>query len=169
MTNCIEVKGLQKVFGTKTAIKNIDLQIEEGEIFGLLGPSGAGKTTMIKMLTGELNKTGGEIQVIGKQPAEFHTSEYKSQIAILCENGALYEGLNVFENLKVIAARYGVQMEKIDETLKMIDILETKKTIFKKLSKGIMQLILLDNARMLRPGLLYLDEPNSPQDPVNVM
>src|SRR5699024_12352402 len=69
MANCIEMNGLQKLFGKKTAIKNIDLHIEEGEIFGLLGPSGAGKTMMIKMLTGELNKTSGEIQVLGKQPS----------------------------------------------------------------------------------------------------
>ena len=169
MTNCIEVKGLQKVFGTKTAIKNIDLQIEEGEIFGLLGPSGAGKTTMIKMLTGELNKTGGEIQVLGKQPAAFHTSEFKSQIGILSDNSALYERLTVFDNLKLFASLYGAPMERIDEILKMMDMLETKKTMVKKLSKGMMQRILLAKALMHRPRLLFLDEPTSALDPANMM
>src|SRR5699024_12061701 len=115
------VKGLQKIFGTKKENKNIKLQIEEGEIFGLLGPSGARKTTMIKMLTGELNKTSGEIQVLGKQPSEFHTSAFKSQIGILSDNSALYERLTVFDNLKLFASLYGAPLERIDEILKMMD------------------------------------------------
>lgn len=169
MTNCIEVNGLQKVFGKKTAIKNIDLHIEEGEIFGLLGPSGAGKTTMIKMLTGELNKTGGEIQVLGKRPSEFNTSEFKSQIGILSDNSALYERLTVFDNLKLFASLYGAPLERIDEILKMMDMLEAKKTMVKKLSKGMTQRILLAKALMHRPKLLFLDEPTSALDPANMM
>lgn len=169
MANCIEVNGLQKLFGKKTAIKNIDLHIEEGEIFGLLGPSGAGKTTMIKMLTGELNKTSGEIQVLGKQPSEFHTSEFKSQIGILSDNSALYERLTVFDNLKLFASLYGAPLERIDEILNMMDMLEAKKTIVKKLSKGMMQRILLAKALMHRPKLLFLDEPTSALDPANMM
>jgi len=169
MANCIEVNELQKLFGKKTAIKNIDLHIEEGEIFGLLGPSGAGKTTMIKMLTGELNKTSGEIQVLGKQPSEFHTSAFKSQIGILSDNSALYERLTVFDNLKLFASLYGAPLERIDEILKMMDMLEAKKTIVKKLSKGMMQRILLAKALMHRPKLLFLDEPTSALDPANMM
>src|SRR5699024_1822564 len=164
-----EVNGLQKLFGKKIAIKNIDLHIEEGEIFGLLGPSGAGKTTMIKMLTGEVNKTSGEIQVLGKQPSEFHTSAFKSQIGIISDNNALYERLTVFDNLKLFASLYGAPLERIDEILKMMDKLEAKKTIVKKLSKGMMQRILLAKALMHRPKLLFLDEPTSALDPANMM
>lgn len=169
MTNCIEVNGLQKTFGKKTAIKNIDLQIEEGEIFGLLGPSGAGKTTMIKMLTGELNRTKGDIQVLGKKPSEFNTSTFKSQIGILSDNSALYERLTVYDNLKLFASLYGAPLERIDEVLQMMDMSGTKKTIVKKLSKGMMQRILLAKALIHRPKLLFLDEPTSALDPANVM
>src|SRR5690625_6473200 len=79
MTNCIEVNGLQKVFGKNSAIKNIDLQIVEGEIFGLLGPSGAGKTTMIKMLTGELDKTAGD-----RKSTRLNSSHVAISYAVFC-------------------------------------------------------------------------------------
>lgn len=169
MVNCIEVNGLQKTFGKKTAIKSIDLQIEEGEIFGLLGPSGAGKTTMIKMLTGELNKTAGQIEVLGKKPSEFNTSAFKSQIGILSDNSALYERLTVYDNLKLFASLYGAPLERIDEVLEVLDMQDTKKTPVKNLSKGMNQRILLAKAFIHRPKLLFLDEPTSALDPANLM
>src|SRR5690625_1557329 len=169
MEFCIEVKGLKKVFGNKTAIQDVDLQIVEGEIFGLLGPSGAGKTTMIKMLTGELDKTAGDIRVLGMEPARFHTIDFKSQIGILSDNSALYERLTVYDNLKLFATLYGAPLSRIEEILKMMDMLEAKKTIVKKLSKGMMQRILLAKALMHRPKLLFLDEPTSALDPANMM
>src|SRR5699024_11439780 len=98
----------------------------------ILRRSGAWKKTMIKMITGELNKTSGEIQVLGKQPSKFHTSAFKSQIGILSDNSALYERLTVFDNLKLFASLYGAPLERIDEILNMMDMLEAKKTIVKK-------------------------------------
>lgn len=168
MELCIEVKQLKRVFGSKTAIEDVSLQIKEGEIFGLLGPSGAGKTTMIKMLTGELNKTAGDICVLGKQPTEFGSTTFKSQIGILSDNSALYERLTVYDNLKLFAKLYGAPLERIDETLKMIDMFAEKKTIVNKLSKGMKQRILLAKALIHRPKLLFLDEPTSALDPANV-
>lgn len=169
MEFCIEVKGLKKEFGSKTAIEDVTLQIKTGEIFGLLGPSGAGKTTMIKMLTGELNKTAGDIQVLGMEAAKFHTTTFKSQIGILSDNSALYERLTVLDNLKLFAKLYGAPLDRIDETLKMIDMLDEKKKVVNKLSKGMKQRILLAKALIHRPKLLFLDEPTSALDPANVV
>lgn len=127
---------ITKNFGTKTAIADISLQIKEGEIFGLLGPSGAGKTTMIKMLTGELNKTAGDVQVLGMNPGQFHTTAFKSQIGILSDNSALYEKLTVYDNLKMFAKLYGAPLSRIDEMLEMIDMLDTKKKSSINYQKG---------------------------------
>lgn len=168
MEFCIEVKGLKKVFGNNTAIQDVDLQIIKGEIFGLLGPSGAGKTTMIKMLTGELDKTAGDIRVLGMEPSKFHTIDFKSQIGILSDNSALYERLTVYDNLKLFATLYGAPLSRIDETLEMIDMSDVKKTAVNKLSKGMKQRILLAKALIHRPKLIFLDEPTSALDPGNV-
>ena len=168
MESCIEVKGLKKTFGSKTAIKDVDLTIHEGEIFGLLGPSGAGKTTMIKMLTGELNKTAGNIHVLGTEPGKFHKTAFKSQIGILSDNSALYERLTVYDNLKLFAQLYGAPLNRIDETLDMMGMLDTKTTAVNKLSKGMKQRVLLAKAILHRPKLIFLDEPTSALDPANV-
>lgn len=168
MSNCIEITALQKTFGTKTAIADISLQIKEGEIFGLLGPSGAGKTTMIKMLTGELNKTAGDIRVLGSTPDEFHQTSFKSQIGLLSDNSVLYERLTVYDNLKLFAKLYNAPLNRIDEMLEMIDMLDAKKKVVSKLSKGMKQRILLAKALIHRPKLIFLDEPTSALDPGNV-
>jgi len=168
LKNSIEVNGLQKVFGKKTAIADVNLQIAEGEIFGLLGPSGAGKTTMIKMLTGELNKTAGDIQVLGMEPTKFHTNAFKAQIGILSDNSALYERLTVYDNLKLFAKLYEAPLSRIDETLEMVHMLDVKKTAINKLSRGMKQRVLLAKALIHRPKLIFLDEPTSALDPGNV-
>lgn len=168
MSNCIEITALQKTFGKKTAIDDISLQIKEGEIFGLLGPSGAGKTTMIKMLTGELNKTEGDIRVLGATPEEFHKTSFKSQIGLLSDNSVLYERLTVYDNLKLFAQLYDAPLNRIDEMLEMINLLDAKKKVVSKLSKGMKQRILLAKALIHRPKLIFLDEPTSALDPGNV-
>src|SRR5690625_837442 len=168
MEFCIEVNGLKKYFGLKKAVEDVSLQIKEGEIFGLLGPSGAGKTTMIKLLTGELNKTSGEIQVLGVGPEKFHSVNFKSQIGILSDNSALYERLTVYDNLKLFCQLYDAPLSRIDEMLTMINMLGAKKTPVNKLSKGMKQRVLLAKALIHHPKLIFLDEPTSALDPANV-
>ncbi len=168
MEFCIEVKGLKKTFGTKKAVKNVSLQIKEGEIFGLLGPSGAGKTTMIKLLTGELTKTAGEMVVLGMKPDKFQSTSFKSQIGILSDNSALYERLTVYDNLKLFCKLYGAPLTRIDEMLRVIHMADAKKTPVNKLSKGMKQRVLLAKALIHHPKLIFLDEPTSALDPANV-
>ncbi|MDY0394402.1 ABC transporter ATP-binding protein [Virgibacillus halophilus] len=168
MGNIIEVKGLRKNFGRKNAINGVDFSVKEGEIFGLLGPSGAGKTTMIKLLTGELVKTDGDIQVLGKQPVHFRTAAFKAQIGILSDNSSLYERLTVYDNLKLFCKLYHVPLSRIDEMLTQVNMKEEKKKIFSKLSKGMKQRVLLAKALIHRPKLVFLDEPTSALDPGNI-
>src|SRR5699024_8475564 len=99
MEPIISIQNLKKTFGNKIALDDIELDVQEGEIFGLLGPSGAGKTTMIKLLTGELSKTGGTMTVNGASSKQFQSAIFKANIGILSDNSALYERLTVYDNL----------------------------------------------------------------------
>ena len=94
--NVIEVKQLSKRFQTTVALENCDFSVRKGEIFGFLGPSGAGKTTTIKLLTGQLKSDGGEIHILKENP---FSSKIKSQIGIMSDNSGLYEKMSVYDNL----------------------------------------------------------------------
>lgn len=168
MENMIDISHVQKKFGEKNALNRVTYHVKKGEIFGLLGPSGAGKTTMIKLLTGELAKTGGDITVLGQSPASFQTETFKSQIGILSDNSALYERLSVFDNLKLFARLYNAPLREADNILEQVNMLEEKKTVVSKLSKGMKQRVLLAKALIHRPPLVFLDEPTSALDPANV-
>lgn len=168
MEPIIKIRNLQKTFGTKTALADVELDVKEGEIFGLLGPSGAGKTTMIKLLTGELSKTSGDITVDGTAPEQFQSATFKANIGILSDNSALYERLTVYDNLKLFCKLYNAPIERIDTILEETHMQDNYKTPVQKLSKGMKQRILLAKALIHQPKLVFLDEPTSSLDPGNV-
>lgn len=166
--NAIQVKNLHKKFNNKTAIEDVSFNVEQGEIFGLLGPSGSGKTTTIKMLTGELDRTSGELEVLEMPSTSFKSSYFKSQIGILSDNSALYERLTVYDNLKLFCQLYNAPLEQIDVMLSEVNLEGEKKTVVSKLSKGMKQRVLLAKALIHKPKLVFLDEPTSALDPGNM-
>lgn len=168
MENVIEAKHLRKVFGQKPAIDDLSFNVRKGEIFGLLGPSGSGKTTTIKILTGELNKTDGDITVLGESSSMFKTSLFKSKIGILSDNSALYERLSVYDNLKLFCKLYHAPLEQIDAILQGVNMEAERSKTVSKLSKGMKQRILLAKALIHKPALVFLDEPTSALDPGNM-
>ncbi len=143
--------------------------MEKGEIFGLLGPSGSGKTTTIKVLTGELYPSSGEIRVFQYTPKQFRETSFKKQLGILSDNSALYERLTVEDNLKLFCQLYEVPIDRVDEVLTSVKLLDSKKKVVSKLSKGMKQRILLAKAIMHKPPLMFLDEPTSALDPLSVV
>lgn len=167
MEYAIEVKGMRKVFGENNAIRDIGFSVNKGEIFGLLGPSGSGKTTTIKILTGELEASAGHVEVLGSSPARFAASDFKSRIGILSDNSALYERLNVYDNLKLFCRLYDVPLQRIDEILQDVNLQDARKQTVSKLSKGMKQRVLLAKALIHKPDLVFLDEPTSALDPQN--
>lgn len=169
MENVINVKGLRKEFNTKPALKDTTFSVKQGEIFGLLGPSGSGKTTTIKVLTGELEKTSGDVEVLNIKPNLFKTAHFKSQVGLLSDNSALYERLTVYDNLKLFCKLYGVPLEQIDIILDVVNLAEGRKKVVSKLSKGMKQRVLLAKALIHKPKLVFLDEPTSALDPGNVV
>ena len=100
MSQAIEIKELQHSFGKRTVLNRISFSVEQGEVFGLLGPSGAGKTTLINILTGQLKAAGGESYLLGTASADMTGEDYK-QIGIMMDNFGLYERMNCYDNLKL--------------------------------------------------------------------
>ncbi len=162
--NVIEVKNLVKKFGNKKVINEIDFTVREGEIFGFLGPSGAGKTTLIKILIGEYSINSGEALVFGKSPNKLD-EEITDKISAVMDNFGLYERLTVYENMEVFANIYDVDKKNIDIILKKVELYDSKKMIASKLSKGMAQRLILARALINKPKLLFLDEPTSGLDP----
>ncbi|MBH5319430.1 ABC transporter ATP-binding protein [Paenibacillus sp. GSMTC-2017] len=167
MEHEIEVRQLVKSFGKKTALKGVDFHVQRGEIFGLLGPSGSGKTTMVKILTSQLQHTSGSVQVFGKDVSKLRDSSQLKRIGILTDNSGLYDRLTVYENLELFCKLYDVDVKRIDEVLEEVTLIQDKKTVVNKLSKGMKQRVTLVRSLLHKPDLLFLDEPTSALDPTN--
>lgn len=163
--NSIEVVDVGKEFGSKKVLNKISFQIEKGEIFGLLGPSGAGKTTLIKILTGQIPTTEGRAKVLGKNINEYERSIY-TKFGMVLDNAGLYDRMTCFENLTLFTKIYGLPKKKAMEVLEKVGLIDAKKCPVNKLSKGMKQRLVLARALIHEPEILFLDEPTSGLDPV---
>ena len=161
----ITVEKITKRFGNKTALNQIQFNVEKGEIFGFLGPSGAGKTTLINILTGQLKADEGTTQLLGKDTKDL-IPEDLAHIGLVGDSSGYYEKLSLEKNLIVYAKIYGLPNSRVDEVLEQVGLLESKKTIAEKLSTGMRQRMFLARALLNRPELLFLDEPTSGLDPM---
>ncbi len=166
--NGIEIQNLSKALGEKLVIHNISAVIKQGEIFGLLGPSGAGKTTLIKILTGQLSPTMGAASVLGVS-TDHLTNNIYSQIGMVLDEGGLYTRLTCYDNLLLFAEIFGIGKGRILKALKTVGLEEAAKRPVSKLSKGMTQRLVLARAIMNDPKLLFLDEPTSGLDPVTTL
>lgn len=163
MEYAIEMNHIVQRFAEKEVLKGIDLKIQRGEIFGLLGPSGAGKTTLIKILTGQLRQTEGEAVLLGSNTR--YAQNVHQKLGMMMDNFGLYERLSCYDNLKVFAGIYNVSGKKADEALKKVGLFGDKKSPVMKLSKGMRSRLSLARAVMAQPEVLFLDEPTSGLDP----
>ncbi|MCM3540150.1 ABC transporter ATP-binding protein [Priestia endophytica] len=167
MENVIEVKNLVKSFGNKTALKDVSFSVKKGETIGFLGPSGSGKTTTIKILTAQLQPTGGDVKVFGTSLKKLKDPQYMKRIGVLTDNSGLYDRLTVYDNLALYCDLYEIDKRRIHEVLVDVNLVEEKKIRIQKLSKGMKQRVTLARAILHKPQLLFLDEPTSALDPVN--
>lgn len=163
----IKVSGITKSFAGKQVLSGIDLDIKPGRIFGLLGPSGAGKTTLIKIITGQMGFDDGEVRVFGKNVKDL-TGDDKKQIGIMMDNHGIYERFSCADNLKIFADIYGVDHSKIGETLAKVGLSESRRKPAMKLSKGMRARLQLARVLMISPKILFLDEPTSGLDPMTM-
>lgn len=160
----IECMELTKSFQEKEVLKGLNLKVEQGEIIGLLGPSGAGKTTLIKILTGQLRQTSGIARLSGKDTDKLDYEIYK-KMGMMLDNLGLYERLTVYDNLMLFARLYELPKNKIDDVLHHVGLWEGRKYAVSKLSKGMRGRLALARAVLHEPDILFLDEPTTGLDP----
>lgn len=160
----LETKNLTKTFGKQKAVDDISLKIKENSIYGLLGPNGAGKSTTLKMITGMIHKTSGEIFFEGHK----WSRDDLSDIGALIEMPALYENLSARENLKVRTLLLGLPDSRIDEVLEIVSLKNTGKKKSGQFSLGMKQRLGIAIALLNNPKLLILDEPTNGLDPLGI-
>jgi lantibiotic transport system ATP-binding protein len=160
----LETKNLSKYYGKTLAVNKISLQIPSGSIYGLLGPNGAGKTTTLKMLTGLLQPSNGEIKVFGEPWRRKHLK----RMGALIEAPAVYGNLTATENLEVHRRLLGVPVQRIYEVLEMVDLKNTGKKRASQFSLGMKQRLGIAIALLGNPELLILDEPTNGLDPIGI-
>lgn len=164
METAISVNNIVKSFGSKTVLDGISFNICKGQIFGLIGPSGAGKTTLIKILTGQLVSDSGTVNINGVDVRKLTGNDLK-KFGIMMDNFGVYERLNCYENLKIFAEIYDVKKDGILNALKKVGLSGAEKTIASKLSKGMQSRLRLARVLMSNPDIIFLDEPTSGLDP----
>lgn len=160
----ISIRHLSKRFDKDFVLKDVNAALNKGEILGFLGPSGAGKTTTIKILTGQLLPTSGDAQVLGIACDKIDERIYE-QIGIVTDVSGVYERMSVYDNLKYFARLLNVPLSEINPLLKRIGLYEHRKKPAGKLSKGQTQRLILARAILHKPKILFLDEPTSGLDP----
>ena len=152
----VSMKNVEKSFGDNKVLEDVTFDTHEGEIFGMLGPSGAGKTTIINILTKQLEVDSGECYV----------SVDSNEIGLMLEHDGLFTRLSSLDNLIVFEDIYGISRERTLETLEQVGLSDAKKTIVNNLSKGMRQRLVLARAVLHKPKVLFLDEPTSALDPM---
>lgn len=152
----ISMKNIEKSFTGNKVLKGVSFEINEGEIFGMLGRSGSGKTTIINILTKQLDADNGES----------HVSANSNEIGLMLEHDGLYSRLSCLDNLIVFEDVYGISRSRTIEALEKVGLSEAKKTVVEELSKGMRQRLVLARAILHKPKILFLDEPTSSLDPV---
>lgn len=166
----LKASKLCRNFGDLKAIQSLDIEVEKGRIYGFLGPNGSGKTTLIRMLTGLLKPSAGEIEVLGfKLPQE--AEKLRLHIGYMTQKFSLYDDLSVNENLQFVAKIYGLygshQKKRIEELLSIYGLEPNKNQLAGSMSGGQKQRLALSAATLHKPELLFLDEPTSAVDPEN--
>ncbi len=166
----IQTQGMSRLFGDFRAVDKLDLAIPKGSIYGFLGPNGCGKSTSIRMLTGLLRPSEGEINVLGYSPPD-EAELLRQRIGYMTQKFSLYQDLSVTENLQFIGQVYNLSKRelaaRLEELYELYGLSNFTRQLAASLSGGQRQRLALAAATIHNPDLLFLDEPTSAVDPEN--
>lgn len=163
----LKTERLCKSYRNFTALDNVDMTVYRGDVYGLIGRNGAGKTTIMKILTGLTEKSSGEFEIFSKKGSS--AEREKRRIGCLIENPAFFGGLTAYQNLKYYALQKGISdFKQIDEALALVNLTEVRNKKFRKFSLGMKQRLGIAFAMMDNPDLIILDEPINGLDPIGI-
>lgn len=164
----IVAKGLRKVYGDFVAVDGIDFEVKQGEAFGLLGPNGAGKSTTMRMIASTSMRSGGELEILGKDPNK-HGPEIRAHLGVVPQQDNLDRELKVWENLYIYGRYFGLSRKfmknKIEELIEFAQLEEKRNSKTEDLSGGMKRRLTIARALVNEPDILMLDEPTTGLDP----
>ena len=168
-TPTLVTQDLSKTYGDRPAVKNLNLEVERGEILGFLGPNGAGKTTTIRMALGLIRPTSGRVEVLGRDVAH-HGAEVLPRVGALVESPALYLYMSGRDNLRAFGSILGgVEKKRLDEVVELVDLTSRQRDRVGSYSMGMKQRLGVATALLHDPELLILDEPANGLDPAGIV
>ena len=164
METVLSIKGLTKNFGKLCAVNNLNLEVKGGQVFGMLGPNGSGKTTTLGMLMGVINQTSGEYSWFGRQP----DNEVRKKIGAVLEHPIFYPYLSGQKNLELNAMIKQCPVENIPNVLELVELADRRDDKYKTYSLGMKQRLAIASALLNEPTVLILDEPTNGLDPMGI-
>ena len=164
MEPILSIRNLTKTYGRLAAVKDLSLTVHKGEVFGILGPNGSGKTTTLGIVLDVINKTSGEYQWFGKP----NSKEVRKKIGAILETPIFYPYLSAGKNLEIVCKIKEVPKENIDQVLKKVGLYERKDDKFKTYSLGMKQRLSIASSLLCNPKVMILDEPTNGLDPEGI-
>jgi ABC-2 type transport system ATP-binding protein len=165
----IVATDISRSFGDQVVVRNLSFEVKRGTIFGIIGPSGGGKTTTMRMLLGVLRPSTGELRVLGREPAKFRRRD-RERLGYMPQLFVLFPELSVTENLGFAASIYGMAFfgrnRRIKRVLELVDLWDARKKTASELSGGMQRRLELAATLIHNPEIIFLDEPTAGIDPV---